>query len=276
MASVVGLPAKFIATSTWSAASTLTANGARSRYVQAREVRVSATATSGGASETGMNAVTVAPCGSPSADRQVITVTPVAKRPKAALRLVGSIGPPAMGTGAWRRCRTGAGDGRAVAALRRSAERSRCPLDETRCIVSWITTRSSGGVFMHSGRVATSAEELPDFSAAVAEAYFPHELTVLREGAGAAELRMVDLGPVRLTRIGWGAEVSVRSDHPGGWAVNVPRSGVLDARVSGRSVLSLEGQATVCPPDTQTLMSRWSADCSILGVRIDADYLADE
>lgn len=129
---------------------------------------------------------------------------------------------------------------------------------------------------MHSGRVATSAEELPDFSAAVAEAYFPHELTVLREGAGAAELRMVDLGPVRLTRIGWGAEVSVRSDHPGGWAVNVPRSGVLDARVSGRSVLSLEGQATVCPPDTQTLMSRWSADCSILGMRIDADYLADE
>ncbi|MBB3664643.1 AraC-like DNA-binding protein [Prauserella sediminis] len=129
---------------------------------------------------------------------------------------------------------------------------------------------------MPTARVATSAEELPDFSAAVADAYFPHELTVLRDGVGPAELRKVDLGPVRLTRIGWGAEVSVRSDHPGGWAVNVPRSGLLDARVSGRSVLSLEGQATVCPPDTHTLMSRWSADCSILGMRVDAEYLADE
>lgn len=123
-----------------------------------------------------------------------------------------------------------------------------------------------------------------EFSDAVGEAYFPHRLTVrstVRTGgdatrADAGVLRSVALGPVRLARIGWGAEVSVESDHPGAWAVNVPRSGVLEARVGSRHVLSLDGQATLCPPDVSTRMTRWSADCSILGMRIDAGYLAGE
>jgi len=41
-------------------------------------------------------------------------------------------------------------------------------------------------------------------------------------------------------------------------------------------VLSLDGQATVCPPDEHTRMTRWSADCSIVGMRIERGYLADE
>lgn len=118
--------------------------------------------------------------------------------------------------------------------------------------------------------------DLHDFSDAVAQAYFPHRLDVHRRPSGPAVLRAVDLGPVRLARIGWGSEVAVESDHPGAWAVNVPRSGVLEAQVSGRHVISLDGQATICPPDESTRMSRWSADCSIVGMRIDRDYLADE
>ncbi|MCM0621195.1 AraC family transcriptional regulator [Nocardioides bruguierae] len=86
---------------------------------------------------------------------------------------------------------------------------------------------------------------------------------------------------MRLARIGWGAEVAVESDHPGAdhpgaWAVNVPRSGVLEARVGGHHVLSLDGQATVCPPDVPARMHRWSADCSIVGMRVDRGYLAQE
>jgi AraC-like DNA-binding protein len=118
--------------------------------------------------------------------------------------------------------------------------------------------------------------DLDGFSESVAQAYFPHRLDVRHRPAGPADLRSVDLGPVRLARIGWGSEVSVTSDHPGAWAVNVPRSGVLEADVSGRHVVSLDGQATICPPDESTRMSRWSADCSIVGMRIERDYLADE
>jgi AraC-like DNA-binding protein len=127
-----------------------------------------------------------------------------------------------------------------------------------------------------TGTLTASPQELGDFSAAVARAYFPHQLVVKRGPAGPADLRAVDLGPVRLARIGWGSEVSVESDHPGAWAVNVPRSGVLEAQVGGHHVLSLDGQATVCPPDEQTRMTRWSADCSIVGMRVERGYLAGE
>ena len=122
-----------------------------------------------------------------------------------------------------------------------------------------------------------NSAELDTFSAAVAEAYFPHRLDVKHtRRAVPAQLRAVDLGPVRLTRIGWGCEAAVESHHPGAWAINIPRSGVLEARVAGRHVVSLDGQATLCPPDEPTQMTRWSADCSILGVRVDKAFLASE
>ncbi|MBS46026.1 MAG: AraC family transcriptional regulator [Nocardioides sp.] len=121
-----------------------------------------------------------------------------------------------------------------------------------------------------------SEESLEAFSAQVAGAYFPHRLDVRRAPGLAPDLRSVDLGPVRLARIGWGADVAVESDHPGAWAINVPRSGVLEARVGGRTVTSLDGQATVCPPDEPTRMTRWSADCRIVGMRVEKDYLADQ
>lgn len=124
--------------------------------------------------------------------------------------------------------------------------------------------------------VSSLTAPLDAFSGAVADAYFSHRLDVRGRVRTPAELRSVDLGPVRLARIGWGAEVSVTSDHPGAWAVNVPRSGMLEASVSGKHVVSLNGQATICPPDVSTRMSRWSADCSIVGMRVDRGYLADQ
>lgn len=127
-----------------------------------------------------------------------------------------------------------------------------------------------------TGTVTASSHELGDFSDAVARAYFPHRLLVKGRATGPADLRAVDLGPVRLARIGWGSEVSVESDHPGAWAVNVPRSGVLEAQIGAHHVLSLDGQATVCPPNEETRMTRWSADCSIVGMRVDRDYLVEE
>ncbi|MDV6211314.1 AraC family transcriptional regulator, partial [Rhodococcus erythropolis] len=42
------------------------------------------------------------------------------------------------------------------------------------------------------------------------------------------------------------------------------------------SVLSTQGVATVCPPDITTRITRWSADCEIVGVRMDRQYLDRE
>lgn len=125
--------------------------------------------------------------------------------------------------------------------------------------------------------VMTVDPDWDSFSGAVADAYFPHELVVRRApDQPQPVLRSVALGPVRLARIGWGSDVSVESDHPGAWAVNVPRSGLLEARIGERHVLSVDGQATICPPDVRTRMTRWSADCAIVGMRVDKDYLGQE
>lgn len=130
------------------------------------------------------------------------------------------------------------------------------------------------------GEVHCDVDALESLSEAVSTAYFPHHLSIRRATPRSASpvgvLRSVDLGGVRLARIGWGSDVSVESDHPGAWAVNVPRSGVLEAEVSGRRVLSLDGQATICPPDVRTRMTRWSADCSIVGMRVDRDLMEHE
>jgi len=125
--------------------------------------------------------------------------------------------------------------------------------------------------------VAARDVDYDAFSSAVTQAYFPHDLRIQRAGPGLSNtLRSVSLGPVRLARIGWGADVAVESEHPGAWAINVPRSGVLEARIGERRVQSIDGQATVCPPDVRTRMTRWSADCSIVGMRVDREYLASE
>ncbi|HWC21788.1 MAG TPA: AraC family transcriptional regulator [Flexivirga sp.] len=111
-------------------------------------------------------------------------------------------------------------------------------------------------------------------SSSVAAAYFPHDLRVLRADQHARmALRHVSFGPLTVASIGWGADVSVESGHPGAYAINVPRSGYLEARVDGREISSVDGFATVCPPDTMTRMSRWSKDCTITGVKIDKDLL---
>lgn len=113
---------------------------------------------------------------------------------------------------------------------------------------------------------------------AVSDAYFPHVLTPLRRGSTAdhTRVRTVDLGTIRIARIGWGAEVSVASDHPGAYAINIPLGGRLESRTAHDTVVSTPGLATVNPPDTPTLITRWSSACTIVGVKIDRDHLHRE
>ncbi|UYP21125.1 AraC family transcriptional regulator [Rhodococcus sp. Z13] len=107
----------------------------------------------------------------------------------------------------------------------------------------------------------------------VSNAYFEHELTPLDDVAPSLRLRTLPLGPIRLARIGWGAAVSIRSEHPGGYAVNIPVSGRISA---GEGVLSGVGQAVIFRPDTAAPEQRWSRDCEIVGIKLERDYLQRE
>ncbi|MFW0796012.1 AraC family transcriptional regulator [Gordonia sp. CPCC 205515] len=115
-------------------------------------------------------------------------------------------------------------------------------------------------------------------SSAVSDAYFPHTLTPLngRSTADDVDLAVTVLGPLRIARIGWGAEVAIHSDHPGAYGINVPLGGVLETSVAGHTVVSTSGFATVNPPDMPAEITRWSDTCTIVGVKIDRDFLQQE
>ncbi|QBJ97761.1 AraC family transcriptional regulator [Rhodococcus sp. ABRD24] len=111
----------------------------------------------------------------------------------------------------------------------------------------------------------------------VSDAYFPHDLTpVSADSEPNVNVRAMQLGSLRLARIGWGAEVSVGTEHPGGYAVNIPLSGRIESVSAGRDVISDVGKASVFRPDTPAVITRWTADCEILGIKIDRDYLHRE
>ncbi len=123
----------------------------------------------------------------------------------------------------------------------------------------------------------TETQDWDAASRAVAGAYFPHTLTDLSpNGAMKLSMRTVDLGPVTLGRLGWGADVSIECDYPDAYEINIPLSGSLESCSQGDTVLSRPGQATVFRADEPTLITRWSGDCSVLGVKFDSDYLEQE
>ncbi|WP_020106760.1 AraC family transcriptional regulator [Nocardia sp. 348MFTsu5.1] len=111
----------------------------------------------------------------------------------------------------------------------------------------------------------------------VADAYFPHELRpISRDDATRYRLKSSPVGPAVLARIGFGAAVSIESDHPGAWGINIPLTGHLESTTEGHHIISTPGQATVCPPDTRTVITDWSRSCEIIGFKIDRDYLQRE
>ncbi|WLP89989.1 AraC family transcriptional regulator [Gordonia sp. NB41Y] len=112
---------------------------------------------------------------------------------------------------------------------------------------------------------------------AVAEAYFPHELTGL-DGSEELDLslRTVELGPVTIGRLSWGADVSIACEYPGAYEVNIPLSGRLHSTGEAGEIVSVPGTATVFAAGRASLISRWTADCEVLGVKFDADHLERE
>lgn len=128
-----------------------------------------------------------------------------------------------------------------------------------------------------SARSGATPHDWDRASRTVADAYFPHELTV---AGGRREprltLRTLDLGPVLIGYVGWGADVQLQCDYPGAYEVNMPLTGHLVSQGRHGQVTSVTGQATVFRADTPSLISHWDATCTVLGVKFDRAWLDRE
>jgi AraC-like DNA-binding protein len=114
-------------------------------------------------------------------------------------------------------------------------------------------------------------------SRAIEDAYFQNELHPLtRSTAANVILESTEIGPVRIVHLGWGAEMTVDTTHPGGYAVNIPVSGHLESVIGRTELVATPDCAVIYPPDTPACLRRWSASLSVVGVRFDRDYLHSE
>lgn len=128
-----------------------------------------------------------------------------------------------------------------------------------------------------SGGSSVGPRDWEQVSRAAADAYFPHELRPLTSGfTSTPTLRTLDLGPVLVGYVGWGADVEVACDYPNAYEINMPISGRLESRGRHGAVISTPGQATVFRADTPSLISHWDSTCTVLGVKFDAGWLDRE
>ncbi len=124
---------------------------------------------------------------------------------------------------------------------------------------------------------APSFNDWETFHEALADAYYPHTMRPISAGlARDSSIDVVDLGPCRVTHMALGATVTVKSDHPGGYAINIPISGRMETKVGGTRFESTPGEATVCPPDTPTVIPAWGPECQLLGFRVERRFLDRE
>ncbi|PXY22747.1 AraC family transcriptional regulator [Prauserella muralis] len=127
-------------------------------------------------------------------------------------------------------------------------------------------------------RRSAAPRDWDDASREVAKAYFPHELDPLGGGRDPRlTLRTLDLGPVLVGHVGWGADVAIACDYPGAYEINMPLTGHLESRGRHSAVTtSVPGQATVFRADTPSLITHWDATCTVLGVKFDSAWLDRE
>lgn len=121
--------------------------------------------------------------------------------------------------------------------------------------------------------------DVVELSRAVAEAYFPHELTLRGRGeisSSGAMLQTLDLGPVLIGYVGWGTDVQVECDYPNAYEINIPLAGRLESSGRHGTVVSTRGSATVFRADTPTLISHWTANCTVLGIKFNSTWLDRE
>ncbi|WP_164546513.1 AraC family transcriptional regulator [Corynebacterium hylobatis] len=110
---------------------------------------------------------------------------------------------------------------------------------------------------------------LKEMQAAVARAYFPHELQKLGREASPGFVRTLDLGPLTLGKIRWGADIALDCDYAeDAYEVNIVLSGHLSWTRGSRSWSAGPGEAAVFLPGKRSTITHWDADATVLGIKI--------
>lgn len=111
-------------------------------------------------------------------------------------------------------------------------------------------------------------------SRTVADVYFPHTLApVGTRREPRLTLETLDLGPVLLGYVGWGADIVIDCDYPGAYEVNIPLTGHFVSETRRGLMTSVPGQAAVFRADTTCRITHWDATCTVLGVKFDRNWL---
>lgn len=124
---------------------------------------------------------------------------------------------------------------------------------------------------------ADDANQWEHLQRALAESYFPHSMEPLSANqAPRAIIKRTELGSCDTTFMSLGAPVSIHSEHPGAYAINITMTGQIEHYLDGMRVSSEAGKATVCPPDTPVVIPRWDSTCTLLGLKVDKGVLERE
>lgn len=116
--------------------------------------------------------------------------------------------------------------------------------------------------------------DLQEMHAAVARAYFPHELQKIGGSSSAGIVRTLELGPLTLGKVRWGTAISLGCDYAqDAYEINIVLDGKLTWERDGRQWSAGPGEAAVFIPGKRSTITCWDADATVLGVKVDSDVL---
>lgn len=114
-----------------------------------------------------------------------------------------------------------------------------------------------------------SSCDLQEMQAAVARAYFPHNLQKISRPVTVGVVRTLELGPLTLGRIQWGTDISLECDYAqDAYEVNIVLAGSLSWERDGKQHTAGPGEAAVFLPGKRSTITYWGADAKVLGVKM--------
>lgn len=122
--------------------------------------------------------------------------------------------------------------------------------------------------------VATQTDDLDEARAVCGEHLYPRSMRLLHRGARIdARFAFMRLGVTTLADVRYGAAVTGRTGELGSYHVNLVLSGHFHAEQDGRPIDGTPGRGAVYRPAGETALHYASADCRLLGLRIDRSAL---
>jgi AraC-like DNA-binding protein len=117
----------------------------------------------------------------------------------------------------------------------------------------------------------SSLDEAHDIGAAL---YYPQQLVAFDRSALDFTLEGVRLGPLMIGRLSYRTEIRIDSAELGtGYQINLALSGAVESLCGRQEAVIASNDAAVFNPCGRTLLRRWSADATVLGLKIDRAFL---